>query len=426
MKSLRIITIIVLNSCVNIALYGQSENIGISGSTLSPAPTTVGGSLQACFNFSAINGVTLNPGEDIKINVCFNKITPQSIGGNVPTVQYGALGSQNFIHFDYIPVLGGNCYEGEITQNLLTFSGAKVCFNNLSASESVTLAEANAAAGVGFSVNLVPHSRDPATNDTDDFEEIYTFTSEELTDLAVYKSVNVERPRVGEIVKFTIIAENLGNNIVSDINVSDQLPTGLTFVSDSLSAGVWEDPNWKLDSLGSLQRDTLILSATVNPNGNYVNSVEISSLQVDSDSSNNTATASVNPYRPSIALVKTGALNSTLDSILYTFTIYNTGDSLLSNIDILDIKLGGSLIDFPLSLNAGESHEMEYVYAVTPSDRLLGSVTNSATVQATPPSGADVTDISGSTILDDTETIVPVPRCPAGVKCLSVRSTRIK
>lgn len=429
MKTLKNIITAVALIFLTVNLYAQQDqNIGISGSVLSPAPTTVGGSTQACFNFTATNGATLNvaSGETIEINVCFNKITSASIGAAVPTLEYGMLGSQNFIDWSYISALGGNCWKGVIGQNLTSMSNVKVCFNNLSAAVVATLEEANADAGIGFSVNLVPHSRDPTVNDTDDFEEIYTFTVVNTVDLAVTKTVDNSYPRPGDLVTFKIVAENLGSNPATGVVVNDVLPAGYSFVSDSVTSGNWNAPNWNLGNLASGEADTLFIKATVNQSGSYDNTVTVSSTEPDTEASNNSDTETVFPYSPSIALVKAGLLSTDKDSVVYTFTVYNTGDSTLTGITIYDDKLGGVLSVEPDSLESGESVILVVGYAVLPEDRLAGRVVNSALVTGTPPSGGNVTDISGATIDDDDETVVIIPGCPAGVKCLTSRAVRVK
>jgi uncharacterized repeat protein (TIGR01451 family) len=425
----KIIILIIAFSFLGLNLFGQqNQNVGISGSSLSPAPTTMGGSFQACFNFTAPNGVTLNSvsGEVIEINVCFNKITPASISVAAPIVQYGMLGSQNFIDWTYISAVGGNCWQGVVDNNITSLSNAQICFNGLSASVSATVQEANAAAGIGFSVNLVPHSRDPTVNDLDDFEEIYTFTVDNTVDLAVTKTVDNLYPRVGDLVTFKIIAENLGNDPATGVVVNDVLPTGYSYVSDFVTSGTWNAPNWSLGNLVSGAADTLTIVATVNATGSFVNIATISGTEVDINTGNNTSSATIFPYSPSIALVKTGSLHTAKDSITYTFTVYNTGDSLLTDIEIFDSKLGGIITISPDSLNSGESAVVTVGYAVLPGEKIVGRVVNTATVSGNPPSGAAVIDISGSAIDNDDETVVIIPPCPPGERCLTARAVRIK
>lgn len=125
-----------------------------------------------------------------------------------------------------------------------------------------------------------------------------------------------------------------------------------------------------------------------------------------------------------IGLIKTGILidvngDGCLESILYTFTLTNTGTSDLDAV-VLDDPLLGGQISGPVDgtdqnndgiLSIGESWTFEGSYPLTQSDIDNGSVQNQAGVSAEPV-GLDITvsDLSDNNSLDEDEpTIVDVP-----------------
>ena len=125
-----------------------------------------------------------------------------------------------------------------------------------------------------------------------------------------------------------------------------------------------------------------------------------------------------------IALVKTGVYVTSTGNINYTFRVTNVGSETLNNISVNDPMLGGSVALNATTLAAGDSTEGTATYLVTQADRSTGSVTNTATVSGVTPGGMTVEDTSGSTINNDDPTVVPVPSCAPGVRCLTVTATR--
>ncbi|TXE18566.1 DUF3494 domain-containing protein [Psychroserpens burtonensis] len=133
---------------------------------------------------------------------------------------------------------------------------------------------------------------------------------------------------------------------------------------------------------------------------------------------------------PSIALVKTSSVSGTGtlgDVITYTFTVENTGDTTLTNIEVTDPMSGLTITGSPVtSLEIGASSSaISGAYTITQADIDTGSVTNSALATAQDPEGNNITDTSGTTINNDTPTVTPLTKTPviALVKIASVSGT---
>ena len=81
-------------------------------------------------------------------------------------------------------------------------------------------------------------------------------------DLELDKSIDNTNPNVGDDVTFTIALTNQGPDTATNVEVSDSLPTGLTYVSDD-SGGAYEASTgiWDVGSLPSGDTVTLAMLA---------------------------------------------------------------------------------------------------------------------------------------------------------------------
>ena len=70
------------------------------------------------------------------------------------------------------------------------------------------------------------------TNDEDN-----QLVTPQQSDLAIAKAVDNATPNVGDNVTFTITVTNNGPDAATGVQVTDQLPAGLTYVSSTTSQG---------------------------------------------------------------------------------------------------------------------------------------------------------------------------------------------
>ena len=151
---------------------------------------------------------------------------------------------------------------------------------------------------------------------------------EQNADLQLSKTVNNPSPSVGQDVVYTITLRNNGPVTATNIQVTEQLPTGLTFVSANPSTGNFNNGTgiWAVSSLSNGAIATLQITATVNVASPVTNTVSVTgSDQTDPTPGNNQGSATVpSAGNPRLRLVKrvTRVNNTSFSDVLD-----NTADS---------------------------------------------------------------------------------------------------
>jgi len=244
-------------------------------------------------------------------------------------------------------------------------------------------------------------------------------------DVAIKKEVNNMNPNVGDEVEFTLTANNLGPYDGHNVEVTDLIPTGYTFVSATPSKGTY-DPvtgKWTIGTLQAVyETATLKIKAKVNAAGTYTNTATILSTDPDPDATNNTTSVTPVPVaKASFRLYKTGVFNdlnsngfaSTNETITYTFKLKNTGNVIISGIQLSDPLFGGA-ISGPISgdlngdskLDINEEWVFTKTYNITSANIKRKGVYNLATV-----TGKDVNNAVITTTSTDPN---PLPITTAG------------
>ncbi|WP_298329086.1 gliding motility-associated C-terminal domain-containing protein [uncultured Dokdonia sp.] len=200
---------------------------------------------------------------------------------------------------------------------------------------------------------------------------------------------------LGDQLQYNFVVVNNGNVTITDVVVNDPLLGGIVGVIDVLTPS-----------------DTGNVTATYN----------LTQADIDTGSVTNTATAIGNdPFdndvtsvdtvvfviddMGGIALVKAAQLQDTNnsntvdvgDEILYTFTVTNTGNVTVTNVEINDSTIGLSNLPIvPSTLQPGESGIAVAAYVLTLDDIMVGMIINSAEASAIDAMGQPLTDVSDS------------------------------
>ncbi|NBC02004.1 MAG: DUF11 domain-containing protein [Bacteroidetes bacterium] len=167
-------------------------------------------------------------------------------------------------------------------------------------------------------------------------------------DIALAKTVDPAVVDVGETATFTVTASKGSDaddlsafGLDEDIVIKDILPSGLSLVSATASAGSF-DPDtdeWMLPELLSDANETLTLEVTVDAAGVFENTAELQAAELpDPDGANDSASATVEGQAADLALEKTVSDASVLvdDTFSFTVTLTNNGPNAANDIEIAD------------------------------------------------------------------------------------------
>ncbi len=83
------------------------------------------------------------------------------------------------------------------------------------------------------------------------------------SEIILNKTVDQQQVLEGDTVTFTITVESLGIDDVTNLNIEDSLPSGLTLVDATPSKGTWTSPNWSVGTLSAGEIQSIEIMATV-------------------------------------------------------------------------------------------------------------------------------------------------------------------
>ncbi|WP_299223364.1 gliding motility-associated C-terminal domain-containing protein [uncultured Psychroserpens sp.] len=115
-------------------------------------------------------------------------------------------------------------------------------------------------------------------------------------DIEILKNVSPQEAIIGDQVIFEITATNVGTTEGTEIEIYDNFPSGMTFISATTSQGTFDVSMyiWSIGSLASGQSETLTITAQINASDNLLNVASLNDLdQPDRDLSNNSDSAEV-------------------------------------------------------------------------------------------------------------------------------------
>jgi uncharacterized repeat protein (TIGR01451 family) len=268
----------------------------------------------------------------------------------------------------------------------------------------------------------------------DDYAEVST-TPVPVADLSLVKVVDNATPDIGSNVVFTLTVTNDGPSDATGVAVTDLLPTGYTYVSDD-SAGAYNSVTgvWTVGGIPASDNAVLNITASVNPNGDYTNTAEVTAAgESDPDSTPNNGVTTEDDYAEAtttpvliadLSLTKV-VDNSTPDvgsNLVFTLTVSNAGPSDATGVSVTDLLPTGYTYVSDDSAGAYDSGTGVWtvggitasgsaVLNITASVNAGGDYTNTAEVTAAGESDPDSTPNNGVTTEDDYAevTTTPVP-----------------
>ena len=234
-----------------------------------------------------------------------------------------------------------------------------------------------------------------------------------------------------DTVTYTFTVTNGGNTPLTGVTVTDPLLGGLLTAVPTGDANnntilditeTWVYVQDYVVTQSDIDTGSITNQATASGTGVNAVVTDLSGATISDD----IPTVTIVPAAcfDAIAITKTGVFNdidtsgcstASVDTVTYTFTVTNGGNTPLTGVTVTDPLLGGLLTAVPTGDANGDTilditETWVYVqdYVVTQSDIDTGSITNQATASGTGVN-AVVTDVSGATVLDDIPTVTIVP-----------------
>ncbi|MDQ5844333.1 MAG: lamin tail domain-containing protein, partial [Acidobacteriota bacterium] len=180
-----------------------------------------------------------------------------------------------------------------------------------------------------------------------------------VADLGVTKTVDTATPVIGQDVVFTIVLNNLGPDTATGVQVTDVLPSGLSYVSSTVSQGTYDNATglWTAGSVNNAASATLTITARVQTQGAKTNTATITAFGAsDPNSSDNQSSVTFTP-----------GLSQLVISQLYTA---GGASSALYNRDFIEIFNRGTV---PINLSG---FSVQYAATGTGTFTVIASLPN--------------------------------------------------
>ncbi|MBT8461493.1 MAG: DUF11 domain-containing protein, partial [Gemmatimonadetes bacterium] len=159
-------------------------------------------------------------------------------------------------------------------------------------------------------------------------------------DIAVTKTVDNASPALSSNVVFTVTATNNGPSDATGLALTDLLPAGLTYVSDTPSQGGYTSGTglWSVGALANGASATLAITATVAAEGTTTNTATVTALdQPDPNAGNDSASQAV-----------TTPMGGTLEGTVLDVAFDESSGKTEAFAGLVETPLEGALVDLLL------------------------------------------------------------------------------
>jgi uncharacterized repeat protein (TIGR01451 family) len=225
---------------------------------------------------------------------------------------------------------------------------------SLAAGAGATLeivATLNSSAAITNSAEVVAADQNDPTStpddgEGDDFDSVLV-DAPAAADLSVNKTVSSNSPALNSNVTFTVTLTNSGPDQATNIVVTDQLPTGLTYVSDNPEVGTYDEGTglWTVASLNSGESVMLQIVATVTSSDPLQNTATITdSDQFDPDTADNEESETVDVPESADLSVDIGIDDATPNvgqQVTLTVTVANGGPGAAGGVVVTPVLPAG-------------------------------------------------------------------------------------
>jgi large repetitive protein len=168
-------------------------------------------------------------------------------------------------------------------------------------------------------------------------------------DIAVNKNVSNPTPRENSTFTYTLSATNTGLGTATGVQITDNLPVGVTFVS-STGAGAYTGGVWSIATINPGQTRTRTITARVDlgtQGTTITNTATFTTMaQPDTNPANNSASVNIVPLPPltadlGVTMTVSDPTPSEGGTVIYRITVTNAGPDPATSAQITDVLPAG-------------------------------------------------------------------------------------
>jgi uncharacterized repeat protein (TIGR01451 family) len=284
---------------------------------------------------------------DLSLSESVNNATPNVGGEIIFTVTLSDLGPDSATNVQVSDLLPAGLTFVFATASQGTYTSANGMWTvgtvNTSVPQTLSIGALVASPGTQTNTAAIFHADqfdpNPANNSA-------SATETQQADLSLSESVNNATPNVGDEIIFTVTVSDLGPDSATNVQVSDLLPAGLTFVFATATQGTYTSASgmWTVGAVSTSAPQTLSIGALVASPGTQTNTAAIFHAdQFDPNPANNSASATETPQRADLSLSESVS-NTTLNlggEITFTVTLSDLGPNAATNVQVTDLLPAG-------------------------------------------------------------------------------------
>ena len=202
-------------------------------------------------------------------------------------------------------------------------------------------------AEIDYKYRINPSGPDLDNNVTSNETEVDLVIGE----LSMTKTVDKQYTTIGDVLTYTIVLQNSGNILLSNIVFTDVIPSGATFITSSVTVNGTSQPTYNPNTgfnLGSMligATITVTFQATVTslPTPNTINNKASTTfnylviIPITGSSESNTVTTTINVTNLEVTKSSDISAAKSGDTITYTIEIENTGNVIATNVIFNDV-----------------------------------------------------------------------------------------
>ncbi|BDZ72197.1 DUF11 domain-containing protein [Methanobacterium petrolearium] len=192
------------------------------------------------------------------------------------------------------------------------------------------------------------HSGNSDHYNSDYGDEVVVVNVTNRADLVILKTVGDSSTNVGQIIHYYLSVTNNGPNNATGVVVLDTLPSQVTFISATPSAGVSVVGNlltWTIDNLDVDDIVTLDILVRIDQAGEFTNIANVTGNEQDPNLSNNHDSVTVNAQQPTADLGISKTVDKLVphlgDTVTFHIVVTNDGHDEATDVVVSDIFPAG-------------------------------------------------------------------------------------